>query len=1248
VNVRPCLSRFWGLLAITIWQMAFVSPVEAREMPPDVSQANQESPARRRIILRRWAETFATTGTFPPWNDSAESTLRHLAAGAAVFRGGPLWQGAESERAALISGLSGLDTSFTEAERLTEWVENVRLNVLPHIVQYKDIGTDDSGKWCRDPSAKKGCGDYDFALLGSIALVHAFRDSPGIIPNDLVRQLLTHGQVEFLPEGQVEGALPFSGQDPTDWLTVGPGDRGYIRTADTDFPRWVAKVSTPETENHVLAMYGWRYLAQNYLEWAAGLDPSDPRYDEGLASLFYSDPVRYQNSAALTDFMLRALARFLYYGAFETNAKPYEAITLQSLLALASYAGVLFPQDPQRQKVQIAARNAVDYLAAEFALQSFEGKRISPMRRNREHLYNVHPYPNNYVPNIFGVLSGAHVFDDALRPEDAQVPPDHMPYLSTGQEAGYALWAALSEYQVPAPIHDLMLTKHSGYWARIQSSYSVSHYPLHANVMVSQTDEAPNPRRALPQYVPNRAAEAATGFAPVSQYYFAGSNFLNSAGGRALGYYPEQCVDTGTDYLVVACTYSLLTCGLALFADSLPLCGDDEKLYAHDVLARPYSIIGRGQLAPVTPPDSFLDPTGWWTLSSQTMVMPGQEDVWASKNLDTYKSFSYGYWHYDNDDEGQHLEFPMYYPPSWNAHRSGPGVVRDRAYFLFFDFTELPAHPDPNYHPLAGNYLVISRVSKSENLDRYRTYGRGFWEVVPRDRFPGGAQEFRDYVIAHNPSSYYNDNIADSYYYTMTTGERVKLHPLVGSSFTDHGILEIRAANGSVIPPGTYRFDSTQRDQPLIQAWRVDENYDFTGDVLANAPGDGTLSVNNCYLQETLFLDSSDYANPTRSVETSPACRNLGCQLDTECQAGEYCDAGVCRARSCNLSDPFGSMVPVLPADVTADGIALAPNGLSAIVSSRSGASYDLYSTTRASASDAFGPLTAIVNTNNVNTALDERAPWLSVDGLRLYFYRRSTGDESSELFRAVRSSLAGAFDTPVALASLNTGGSEEDPFLLPDEQTLLFASERATSTDIYKATLASGSFTNPIALSINTANMGDMRPVPTRDGLTIYFESRRPSASGDTDGDIWIAEASSGGFSAPTNLVSLNSSGTDFPVSLSPDGCSLYLASNRETGLGATPVFKLYRAQRQASPSQVSVSMNIVGDGSVATSPYNCKAAGGTCSAQRTFGSDVVVWASRQAYWSGACVPNGTAGLSTDGVVLFEMDGVCTVTFPG
>jgi hypothetical protein len=98
---------------------------------------------------------------------------------------------------------------------------------------------------------------------------------------------------------------------------------------------------------------------------------------------------------------------------------------------------------------------------------------------------------------------------------------------------------------------------------------------------------------------------------------------------------------------------------------------------------------------------------------------------------------------------------------------------------------------------------------------------------------------------------------------------------------------------------------------------------------------------------------------------------------------------------------------------VTADGIALAPNGLSAIVSSRSGASYDLYSTTRASASDAFGPLTAIVNTNNVNTALDERAPWLSVDGLRLYFYRRSTGDESSELFRAVRSSLAGAFDTP-------------------------------------------------------------------------------------------------------------------------------------------------------------------------------------------------------------------------------------------
>ena len=49
--------------------------------------------------------------------------------------------------------------------------------------------------------------------------------------------------------------------------------------------------------------------------------------------------------------------------------------------------------------------------------------------------------------------------------------------------------------------------------------------------------------------------------------------------------------------------------------------------------------------------------------------------------------------------------------------------------------------------------------------------------------------------------------------------------------------------------------------------------------------------------------------------------------------------------------------------------------------------------------------------------------------------------------------------------------------------------------------------FTTPTALASVNSSADDWRPVQTRDGLTIFFGSRRTDRSGDADGDIWMAQ---------------------------------------------------------------------------------------------------------------------------------------------
>lgn len=255
---------------------------------------------------------------------------------------------------------------------------------------------------------------------------------------------------------------------------------------------------------------------------------------------------------------------------------------------------------------------------------------------------------------------------------------------------------------------------------------------------------------------------------------------------------------------------------------------------------------------------------GSQALELSVPVMLGQGEYAFSKNLATYKGLSVGYY-FTGHDEDRHQEFPVHYPEAWND-----AIVDDvgsgRALFVVSDFTDRPEHP------LAGNYWIIGRFSKSENDGLYRSYARGLWEIVPGHRFPDG-QALVSHIGATNPPEFFNNGTGefDNYRYCMaTTGETVLIDKLLGSSKTDQSILRITAQNGTDIPLNRYVADTRNshglRALPLLDVWQVDRDHGFTGEKYAHADGRGGVTVHNPFVGETLRVDSSDYRDPRREV----------------------------------------------------------------------------------------------------------------------------------------------------------------------------------------------------------------------------------------------------------------------------------------------------------------------------------------------------------------------------------------------
>jgi hypothetical protein len=135
----------------------------------------------------------------------------------------------------------------------------------------------------------------------------------------------------------------------------------------------------------------------------------------------------------------------------------------------------------------------------------------------------------------------------------------------------------------------------------------------------------------------------------------------------------------------------------------------------------------------------------------------------------------------------------------------------------------------------------------------------------------------------------------------------------------------------------------------------------------------------------------------------------------------------------------------------------------------------------------------------------------------------------------------------PVKLSEvLNTTEQDYEPRLSWDGLTLYFVRGKAgENADILFAKRTPTGWTDARPVEEINTEYDDLGPEPAPDGCSLYFYSDRPGGAGGYD--LWVAQRGASGWQTPINLgPAVNSEFNDYGPALTPDGKTLYFASNR------------------------------------------------------------------------------------------------------
>jgi len=140
-------------------------------------------------------------------------------------------------------------------------------------------------------------------------------------------------------------------------------------------------------------------------------------------------------------------------------------------------------------------------------------------------------------------------------------------------------------------------------------------------------------------------------------------------------------------------------------------------------------------------------------------------------------------------------------------------------------------------------------------------------------------------------------------------------------------------------------------------------------------------------------------------------------------------------------------------------------------------------------------------------------------------------------------------FNPPVRIAELDTPGYERDPFLAPDELTIMFSTDRTGGvggTDVWlaKRSTIGGTFGSPTVMPDVNSSGGEGKLSMTSNALSVAVASDRGGGQGGVD--VWLGTRASpsGSFTmSQTHVGAINTGSNEFDPLLSLDGLRLYFA---------------------------------------------------------------------------------------------------------
>jgi Tol biopolymer transport system component len=210
-----------------------------------------------------------------------------------------------------------------------------------------------------------------------------------------------------------------------------------------------------------------------------------------------------------------------------------------------------------------------------------------------------------------------------------------------------------------------------------------------------------------------------------------------------------------------------------------------------------------------------------------------------------------------------------------------------------------------------------------------------------------------------------------------------------------------------------------------------------------------------------------------------------------------------------------------------------------------------------------------------INTPALDSQPSISNDGLSLFFYsERSGGYGNRDIWVARRTTTDEDWTTVENVGPpVNTSYRDSSPAISADGLTLFFDSDRPGGSgglDIWVTTRTTKS--DPWGTPVNlgpTVNVSshDAYPSVSADGLTLFIQSNRPGGYGKYD--IWMTtrQTKDDSWTTPVNLGStVNSSAIEGNPNISPDGLVLLFASLRPGGYGISDIYLVRRTTIQDS----------------------------------------------------------------------------------